>query len=185
MAFQGIEFNAGQFKKRMKDEEKASLKAMVSTLNKVAKTVTTHASRAIAEDWNIKKGDIQKQIVIKKATPRTQQSIVKAKGKRIPLIKFKASQTATGVRVKVRRSGSAAEIKHAFITAPGGNKSVFARRTIGGKRAARLPIDVLKGPSVPFLLGSKKVMGTIKSIIPGEMTKVYTREHKFFRSKIK
>jgi len=144
--------------------QREASKAASRALNRTASRVRTYAARGIRDaGYNLKVGDIKKQIRVVKASPVVLAASVIASGRSIPLINYSARQTSDGVSVNVRDGRKV--IKHAFLqTMHSGHRGVFIRREVRGatqhiKGTTRshtgrttkhgLPIDELFGPSIP------------------------------------
>ena len=135
------------------------LKQIVGALNDTAKHEKTNISKLIREKVNIQKRDIDKHIFVTRAYPKHLVATVNLeKTERISLKYFGARQTKKGVTYRISKSATpagrggprrAGRIPDAFgpnIPRLGGN--VYRRKRLGdGKKAPRLPIVKLHGPS--------------------------------------
>ncbi len=96
-----IESNLKQFQKQLSNlEQQAYPKAVVRTLNRVARSAKTASAKHIAPMMNAKQGDIKRNMLIEKAYKNKLWSTITAIGKPLKLIAFKARQTAKGVVAK-------------------------------------------------------------------------------------
>ena len=95
-------------------QDAATNKAAARALNRAATTVRAEASREIRKEYNIKASEIRKEMSIQRATPSRLVSAVKAKGRRLTLLRFNARQNRTGVAVTIKK-GRRQTIKSAFI----------------------------------------------------------------------
>ena len=121
-------------------------RAIVRALNRTIASVRTLVIREIADDTGLANKDIRPSIGVTNATFSRPAARLVVTGRRIPLIAFDARQTLRGVTYIGRRGRG--EIRGAFIaTMASGHRGVFKRRGV-----ARLPIDELKGPSLPFVM---------------------------------
>lgn len=138
------------------------LKQIAGALNDTAKHEKSNVSKLLREKVNIQKRDIDKHIFISRAYPKHLVATVHLeKTDRISLKYFQARQTKKGVTYRIakaatpvgrggkRSSGPKERIPDAFgpnIPRLGGN--VYRRKRLGdGKKAPRLPIVKLHGPS--------------------------------------
>lgn len=122
----------------------------------VDKAVTDFKER-IARVVNMKKGDIGR--ALKKRWSSDYGSIA-AKYTRSGLLEYKGtSETARGVRYRVRKGAGRGLIEHGFIARmQSGHRGVFAR-----KRETRLPIQEKRGPSVWGVI--TETAGLLKAVI--------------------
>ncbi|MBN1377856.1 MAG: phage tail protein [Gammaproteobacteria bacterium] len=137
---------------------KALPKIVTRGINKTATAVRTQIVRGIAENINLKIGDIRKKIILKKASYLRWLAEIFVSGRRIPLISFGARQTKSGVSYRIDKSTGRKKLAHAFIaTMSTGHSGVFKRR---GK--ARLPIDERFGPSLGAAYeGAQSLVGSV------------------------
>ena len=135
-------------------------KATGRGLAKVAKQGATVAKSSIAKEYNVKAGAVGDRLSVRVSSNKLEATIaakprrIGGSGKsRIPLIQFGATQTKrNGVKFKVRRSGSAMRLRHAFIaTMDSGHKGVYQR--VPGTRKI---VEVM-GIDVPVMFAGKRV----------------------------
>lgn len=130
-------------------------------LKKVAQQGATVAKREITKEYNVKSGEVGKRMYVT-ADQRALQAFIIAKPRkyargagsnRIPLIEFSARDTKKrGVKFKIKKAGSAATLRHAFIaTMPSGHTGVF-QRVPGTKK-----IREVVGIDVPQMFVGKRV----------------------------
>ena len=177
----------------MKDRfPRATVKALVSSLNKLASQGKTAASKKIRQEINIKAGDLGKQISINKATQSRQASELVGKGKRgIPLILFGGKwirpQKGKGGRLSGSQSGASYMVRrgqrkirpHSFIAVmKSGHKGIFVRE---GKK--RIPIKEQFGIQPSLLLRTPKIVRVIKDLIRDKAGAIFKHEFIHFRSK--
>lgn len=187
MSFQIIRIDEREVGQELRELSQAGQRAMVRTLNLVARRLRTEASKAIREEYAIRKSDVDKQIEIRLASPGIPAAIVRARGKRTPLFVFRArwSRRAAGATVQVKIAGGRKLIPGTFTaTMRSGHRGVFERRRVGDTRSPRLPIQELYGPSIPQLAGSEKMARRLKAFADREIPKVFDREMKYYQSKI-
>jgi len=101
-------------------------------LVKVAKQGAVQAKRQIADEYNVKKGVIGKRL--KGKSIKSMEAIIQVeqrpKGTRMPVISFmtSANKAKKLVEFKVKRTGSATTLRHAFVaTMSSGHTGVFQR----------------------------------------------------------
>ena len=130
-------------------------KVMSRGINKTTKAARTKTARGINEKINLGVGAVRKSITMEKASYSIWRADLDVAGKRVPLIKFGASQTKTGISYKIDKSGGRKKIPGGFKqTVTSGHKGAFFRP---GKK--RYPIVQLFGPSVGrFFAGSRDVL---------------------------
>lgn len=148
-------------KETLRRKPELLLKQVAGALNDTAKHEKSNISKLIREKVNIQKRDLDKHIFISRASPKHLVAQVHLeKTDRLSLKYFGARQTKKGVTYRIakaatppgkgkRRAGPRERITDAFgpnIPRLGGN--VYRRKLLGGgKKAARLPIMKLLGPS--------------------------------------
>jgi hypothetical protein len=147
--------------------------AVARALNRTVRTVRTHASRDVAKDMGIAKGDVMKAMTLKDATRFTLKALVSVFGRRMPLSRFRARQTRRGVTYRL--PGGRDLLPGGFIaTMRSDHEGVFLRR-----RKARLPIDEKFGPSVPYVFAKAKITDALKRLARSTFSKNLERETKF------
>lgn len=109
-------------------------------------------TKAIAQDLGLQQQVVREELVIGEAKPTKLTATLTVRGKRIPLIDFRARgpepSRGRGRGVTARLPGGAGRYPHAFIaTMRSGHRGVFQRTGA----AKRLPIHELRGPSLPFV----------------------------------
>jgi hypothetical protein len=125
---------------------------MARALNRAGVSGKTAMTRAIHEDTGIASKDVGREIQLEKATKTKTVVALQIRGRRIPLIAFKARgpepSRGKGKGVSYTLPGGRGRVPDAFITTlgVGGHRGVYKRR---GR--PRLPIDELFGPSLPHV----------------------------------
>jgi hypothetical protein len=132
--------------------------AVSRALNRTATSERAALSRAIASDMGLNVGTVKDAISIEQATAGRLSVRIVAKGKRIPLIDFKAKgpepSRGRGRGVVAKLPGGRGQYAHAFIaTMRSGHRGVFQRVPNGSRHGAapnrsQLPIYELFGPSI-------------------------------------
>ena len=140
-------------------------KGAVRALNRALTAGRTEMARAIAGDTGIGVRDVTKALSERKATLDRAEAAFGATIKRIPLIYFKARQTASGVTAKLR--GGAGRYPSAFIARmKSGHEGVFQRKLIGSigtRRVKRLSIVELFGPSLGHVFAKHRPAGLART----------------------
>ena len=156
--------------------------AMTRGLSKVAKQGATVAKTNISKEYNVKAAVVADRLNVKSNSNGLQATIsaapkrVGSSGKsRIPLIDFGATQSKkNGVKFKIRRNGSAARMRHAFIaTMPSGHRGVYQR-----VRGSRKIVEVM-GIDVPVMFAGKRVKPLVLKRINDVSAKVVSHELQF------
>lgn len=160
-------------------------KALPRALNKVADQAKVQASREIRDaGYQLKVSVIKTAITLKRANRNTLQAEVIASAPMMPLYAYAARRTKKGITVAVR-SGQRKLIQnpHAFIaTLRSGHTGIFERVVVGGKRAPRLPIRELYGPSIPQAFANKTVQQALVRVVRERFPAILEREIKFART---
>lgn len=175
---------------KLKATEREIMKAVPRSLNKTANTARAEAARLIVDQgYGIKVSYIKRGITVNRASSNDYLAVVRASGKPIPLIQYKARQTKAGVTVQVKNGRKL--IKDAFIaTMSNGHQGVFLRKE-GSKHVSRrvrkggpaLPIDELFGPSIPTAFQNKIVMQELTRSVRERFPVVLKQELSFVISK--
>lgn len=151
---------------------------MRRAVNKVAVGARAQIVRRVAVDIAVKQSELRaRNIKLRRASYSVPEAVISVTGKRLSLLKLGSRQLKMGVKYRISRKGGWQKIPQAFqqdskgrpIQMKSGHKGVFIRRkgqtggriaralsrlglrkkTYGTQRVARLPIDELRGPSVP------------------------------------
>lgn len=122
--------------------------ALARALNRTGASERTAMGRAVSKDMGLKVAVAREAIKVEKATAASLAVRVVARGKRLPLIDFKARgpepSRGRGRGVSYVMQGQRKRLDHAFIATVGaGHRGVFVRT---GPR--RLPIKQLFGVSI-------------------------------------
>lgn len=161
------------FEAGLKQLGKRSRIAVMRAINRTAASEKTQAKRAIAADTGIKQKDIEKALVVAKATPEVSTATVTSSGYRLPLLAFNARgpepSRGRGQGVSYRLLGGRGRVPSGFIaTMRSGHRGVFVRfgastHRSEGARSPNLPIRELRGPSLPLVF--------IKQFLPEASTR--------------
>ena len=160
--------------------QRAMRNANRSTINKVLAKAKTATSKAVREVYNIKTGDLNKVLKLRRASNQRLQGLITVKTSKTSLIKFGALprqiNRRAGVTVKVKKAGSRKVVTGGFIAKAAGvdAKQIFIRE---GK--ARLPIQKRFSLSMSDMVeiqGEKALNNTIKNELP----KLQRKELEFY-----
>lgn len=149
-----IEFSQSQLNSvadRLKGIPSGVGKALAGAVNDTAKQCKTRISSGIRDKVNLKKKDIDPEIVIYPLATEKKPSakVTLSKSQRLGLNDFGARPTNAGVTYQILKGGGRKLAKSAFgLDMPRLGGQVFRRAgAVGGKLVPRLPIVKLKGPS--------------------------------------
>lgn len=168
-----VEFDGKGTAQYLRGYQRAIETAKTRALNKIAAKARTAVIREIASDIGTPIAPVRKQVTLQRATRFKRVAILRATGRRIPIIKLKARQTRKGITYG--KGGSRRTIPGGFIaTMPSGHRGVFKR--IGNKR---LPVTELHGPSVPKVFTDDKINRLVDRLIDKEFETIFNRELTF------
>lgn len=176
-----IGLSLGQLQDELLALGKSAPLVLSRALNRAATSGKTAMARSIAADTGIRNKTVSEEIRILRATRQVPKVVIEIKGRRIPLIEFKARgpepSRGKGRGVSYTLPTGRGRIENAFIaTMPQGHRGVFKRRQTG-----RLPIQELFGPSLPHVF--EKFLPTFESAAQESLTKNIVREISFEQSK--
>lgn len=149
--------------------------AVARAINHTIAKANTQVSREITTKYNIPAKYVKKALSVYKADRLTLTGIIKAKGKPLPLIAFRANQRKDGVSV-ITPDGRKL-IPGVFIaTMKSGHKGVFVRGKYSGGNIARrkhrtrqrgndLGITEMVGVSIPKALSNKIIIKNLSRSI--------------------
>jgi hypothetical protein len=170
-------------------------------------TVKTTVSRVARETLNVKKRNLDQNIGVKKYDYAQASGVVTIFGASLPIFDFNPVQVLSGIKVKIKKRGSAKVIKRAFIAQMrSGHEGVFLREWHGessstsGKRwnkgvkrrvspktipeKWRLPMHELWTTSLPEAVGDKMPMDQILADAGDNLHKNLEREINYELSKL-
>lgn len=146
-------------------------RAFIRAANRSIKSGRTLMTRLIAADTGLKSKDVRDAISLREATGPNPIASIRARAKRIPLIKFGAKgpmpSRGRGRGVSYRLKGSKGRIEHAFLAktrrqadgSGGEHLGVFVR---AGKK--RLPIKEKFGPSIGQVFSKHRQQGLARTL---------------------
>lgn len=145
-------------------------------LNRTVTPVRARAAREIAADLKVKPRTARSALAVRRATSRALEATVTASGQRIPLIEFRARQVKRGVSYDLGRGRGLAP--KAFIaTMRSGHRGVFKR--LG---RPRLPIQELRGPSIPRVFVQEKIIAALRGEAGRRWAAEVDRQMRYFLS---
>lgn len=167
--------------------------AVARALNRTIDQVKVRAAREVrAAGYKLKISDIKGAIKISRASTSRLRAEAAASGRPIPLAKYGARQTATGVSVDVLQGRKT--IAHAFVAKDSnGGKQVFLRKpgskhrkTVKGGKVVwtQLPIEKKWGPSIPDALKNEAVERALVSLIEDRFPDILAHEHAWLKRRL-
>lgn len=135
--------------------------AIARALNRAGTSTRALLASRVGADMGLRVGTVRDEIKIMRATPNRPMVRLEIRGRRLPLIEFKARgpvpSRGRGRGVTAKLPGGAGRYPHAFIaTMRSGHTGVFQRKP-GAQRhgppphKSQLPIYELRGPSLPHV----------------------------------
>ena len=133
-------------------------KATGSALKRASEEAKTKAGQFAAAEYTVTKGTFMRNVSVKTHIDSSEGSAVSMSisyvGNVLPLLTFNTRFSRDGrVQTQVKRSGSAAELQHAFVANIYGPAAVFERT---GTR--RFPVEQKYGPSTAHMMQNDKVI---------------------------
>lgn len=175
-----------------------------SALNKVASQAKTEASKQIRSEYNIKAGNVNKNMKLATRARGNQMEAEITGTKRGMALSYFGAKQVGGIANKkgfryTRRATKGPLLKYGGQSLHGGAVSVEvrkgARKTVSTDPSAfitrfrsghfavvqregkgRLPIKQLMGPGVALLFGSKKIMAATKKLINERFNSIFKHE---------
>ncbi|MFZ7126409.1 MAG: hypothetical protein ACOWWM_09690 [Desulfobacterales bacterium] len=170
-------------------------------INKTLTGVRTDMTDAAAEELNLTKTVIRKEIKMRKASFTSLAASTWRAGRPVPLAKFRQTRAVkAGVSVKVKKTSRRVIVRHAFMaTMKSGHVGVFWRKSdrvgTGNTNVAtpafaglperyRLPIRELTGPRVEDILARPEVISDLEKKAAARALKNVDHELKFMLSQL-
>lgn len=158
-AFFRVAFDTSDAIKGLENLKRTHPFAVTRALNRSADSGKTAMTRAIAADTGLAARAVRDQLIVARANAGNQVATITVRGKRIPLIDFKARglepTRGKGRGVSYRLPTGRGRAERAFIaTMSTGHRGVFMRT---GR--SRLPIRELFGPSLPHVFAKYQKVG--------------------------
>ena len=132
---------------------KATGRAEARAVNRVATTIIAAQSRVVVEQLNVRVSRVKEAVqVSQRGTPGEPTIVIQVRSRPIGLAEFGGrwrGPKAEGAVAKVFKNEAAHVYAGTFVAVGrGGNRQIFERKRVGGKRAGRLPLRALYGPPV-------------------------------------
>lgn len=131
----------------------ATARGEARAVNRVSTTIIAAQSRAVVSRLNLKVSRVKEAVRLRqRATPDQPRIVIEVQRRPIGLIEFGGTwrgPNSEGASALVIRGEGRHTYAGTFIAiGRGGNRQIFSRKLVGGKRAGRLPLKALYGPSV-------------------------------------
>lgn len=133
-------------------------RALTRAINRTVSYGKTLSKKLIREEYTINAQAVTRATTTEKASQSSLRGVIRFKGRPKQLRNFSKRSTSKGVAVAVKRSGGGKMIPRSFIRSVNSGPAVLRR--VG---AARYPIEVLHGPSVPQMAGNVNVEPRIRT----------------------
>jgi hypothetical protein len=147
------------------------------SLNRVAQSTKTEASRQIRDTYNVRKQTVDASFTVRLAHIDDLKATIRSSGRRLPIMEFAARQVARGVSFAIKK-GERKILTHAFLaTMPGGHVGVFMRR---GKD--RLPIDEKFTISVAEMFGARAIFNELQAFAVERLGIEFPRQLDYYLS---
>jgi Prophage minor tail protein Z (GPZ) len=161
-----VKFEATRAEELLKQYPKRVERATMRALNRALTSGHTELARLISKDMGLKVSVVKAALKSTPATPARLEVRLAASAKKLPLIKFGARQTRSGVSYNIGTGGGGRKaLAHAFIaTMPTGHSGVFTRIGKFGRRGnPKLEkIGEKFGPSIGGVLAKYRNQGIAK-----------------------
>lgn len=163
-------------------------KAIVAALNRTIQTVGTDMKREAVKRYEIKAGEVQKTLKLKRASTSQMQANAQSTGRPLGLFHFKVkprkrpTKKIKNIQVKIKKADGYKAIKtspKAFIA----NKNALNVFKRVGK--SRLPIERLTTLSIPQMISNPEALEYIQSHAQETLEKRTAHEIEFRLSKVK
>src|ERR1044072_1996571 len=131
----------------------STARAEPRAVTRVSTTIIAAQSRAVVARLNLRVSRVKEAVRLRqKATPDEPRIVIEVQRRPIGLIEFGGTwrgRKSEGASAGAIRGGGRHNCPGTFIRiGRGGNRQIFDRKIVGGKRAPRLPLKTLYGPSV-------------------------------------
>lgn len=155
-----------KLQKKYKELEQVSKKALKFSTNRIVARIKTEAKKKVREDYAIKAGEVSSSF-----KPDRENGLITtlfSKGPTVSFSKLKLSPAKnSGHRQKVKvgvKKGASSVLKHAFVRTFASSHTGAMERTTN----SRYPIEEIKGPSVPQMLGNDKIFTHLQEVAENE-----------------
>lgn len=153
--------------------QRAMRNANRSAINKVLAKAKTATSKAVREVYNIKAGELNKVIKLRRASNQKLQGVISVKTRKTSLIKFSARPRKVnkrmGVTVKVRKTGARKLVTEGDGGFIGKAKNTTAKQIFIRVSESRLPLQKTFSVSVSQMIereGEKVLNQTVQTDLP-------------------
>jgi len=133
-------------------------RAMTRAINRTVSYGKTLSKKLIREEYTINAQAVTRATTTEKARSGNLHGVIRFKGRPKQLRNFSKRNTSRGVAVSVKKGTGRRLIPRSFIRTINSGPSILRRAG-----AARYPIEVLHGPSVPQMAGNVNVAPRIQT----------------------
>lgn len=165
-------------------EKKTIAKGTARGLTKMGQQARTAIRKRLRKVYTIRAAAVRKAISVSRANPTHLETKIRASGRPVSFRKYQARAGPKGVRVKVRRKKSPTLFPGSWLL---NQSQVKTKATLAGlfkrpeqevrpRREGHLPIEHIKGPSVPQLFGSRKQFKDIEKFVARKLDLLITHE---------
>lgn len=133
-------------------------RAMTRAINRTVSYGKTLSKKLIREEYTINAQAVTRATSTEKANSGSLRGVIRFRGRPKQLRNFSKRKTSKGVAVAVKKGSGRSLIPRSFIRTINSGPAIL-RRT----GAARYPIEVLHGPSVPQMAGNVNVEPRIRT----------------------
>lgn len=165
------------------------------TVNDIARKAKTQVSKEVRVVYNVKAGEINKTVTIKRANASNPDAMLRWVGSKIGLAHFglrvrNVSVTATsktGKKFKTKRKQSRVKVRKnkGLKVASGQYAKGFThdKKRIYARKKGSDNLAVLLGPSVPEMVDDRNVIDPIQQLIKTDFEKGFKRNMEFYLGK--
>ncbi len=133
-------------------------RAMKRAINRTVTYGKTLSKKLIREEYTINAQAVTRATTTEKANSGSLHGVIRFRGRPKQLRNFSKRKTQKGVAVAVKKGSGRSLIPRSFIRTINSGPAILRRAG-----AARYPIEVLHGPSVPQMAGNVNVAPRIKT----------------------
>lgn len=156
--------NLAKVEKLLKDIPKGVEKATSSAINRSLVTLKKNVKKEVTDNYGIKSTEVEKAMVVQKATLTKITGSIESKSPLLSLYKFLKSNNENEIKVLIKKTSGTQRVRgkknlkgKPFIARmKNGHKGIFQKKE-------NRKIEELKTLSIPQMLGSESVMEYIKS----------------------
>lgn len=156
--------NLAKVEKLLKDIPKGVEKATSSAINRSLVTLKKNVKKEVTDNYGIKSTEVEKAMVVQKATLTKITGSIKSKSPLLSLYKFLKSNNENEIKILIKKTSGTQRVRgkknlkgKPFIARmKNGHKGIFQKKE-------NRKIEELKTLSIPQMLGSESVMEYIRS----------------------